>query len=119
VTYISRKAVGIPAARTEGAAVELRTGQRLHCEVCASSVVVVRSAGGAVALECDGRPLGTAAPSPAGGAPAGDGGTLMGKRYTDDDGALELLCVRGGAGTLVADGRPLRLKEARALPSSD
>ena len=99
---------------------ELRTGQRLHCGVCAASVVVVRPGGGPVDLECDGRPLGGDAPAGVGPASAANGpGTVMGKRYTDGDGGLELLCVRGGAGTLVAGGEPLRVKEGKALPSSD
>ena len=46
-------------------------------------------------------------------------GTLLGKRYVDDDAGLELLCTKAGPGTLHCDGRPLGLKGAKPLPSSD
>jgi hypothetical protein len=43
----------------------------------------------------------------------------MGKRYTDAAETLELLCVRGGAGTLAVAGEPLQVKASKALPASD
>jgi hypothetical protein len=46
-------------------------------------------------------------------------GPLLGKRYADDDLGLELLCTRAGTGALTVDGRPLLLKGAKPLPSSD
>lgn len=99
---------------------QLRTGQRLHCHVCSASVVVVRAGNEPVDLQCDGRPLSeTAGPASDGAGSAGGTGTVMGKRYTDADGALELLCVRGGSGSLVAGGMPLQVKESKALPASD
>lgn len=56
-----------------------------------------------------------------GGAPAAgaDGGTLLGKRYVNAAGDLELLCVKPGDGSLSANGETLVLKEAKPLPSSD
>ncbi len=47
------------------------------------------------------------------------GGSLLGKRYTDEAGAVEILCVKPGAGTLSLDGQPLSVKSAKALPASD
>ena len=47
------------------------------------------------------------------------GGTLLGKRYTDDDGTVEILCTKPGAGTLTFDGQALTLKESKPLPASD
>jgi hypothetical protein len=44
---------------------------------------------------------------------------MIGKRYADEDLGLELLCSRGGAGALTANGEPLLLKGAKPLPSSD
>ena len=48
-----------------------------------------------------------------------DGGTVLGKRYTNDAADLELLCTKPGDGSLGANGEALVLKEAKALPSSD
>ena len=52
-------------------------------------------------------------------APGSAGGTLLGKRYVNAAGALELLCVKPGDGSLAVDGEHLVLKEAKPLPSSD
>ena len=46
-------------------------------------------------------------------------GTLIGKRYVNAAGDLELLCTEPGAGTLAAAGAPLTVKGAKPLPSSD
>ncbi len=43
----------------------------------------------------------------------------MGKRYVDEAGTIELLCVKPGKGTLALDGAALVLKEAKPLPASD
>jgi len=47
------------------------------------------------------------------------GGTLLGKRYVDAVGCLELLCTKPGKGSLAAGGDLLVLKAAKPLPSSD
>jgi hypothetical protein len=44
-------------------------------------------------------------------------GTLLGKRYVNEAGDLELLCIKPGDGSLAIDGVALGLKEAKALPS--
>ena len=46
-------------------------------------------------------------------------GVQVGKRYFDEDTGLEVLGSKPGAGSLAMDGRPLKPKEAKALPSSD
>ena len=51
--------------------------------------------------------------------PAFAAGTLLGKRYVDTDGAIELLCVKAGKGSLAIDGVALQTKDAKPLPSSD
>ena len=62
----------------------------------------------------------TAAPAGTDGSvPDGDEPTLLGKRYVHEDSGLELLCTKGGAGTLRVDGAPLGIKQAKNLPSSD
>jgi len=46
-------------------------------------------------------------------------GTQLGKRYCDDDDGIEVLCTKGGDGSLALAGKSLHLKEAKPLPSSD
>ena len=46
-------------------------------------------------------------------------GTLLGKRYVDDDGIMEVLCTKPGDGSLGAGGTLLQLKETKPLPASD
>jgi hypothetical protein len=62
-----------------------------------------------------------AAGTPAKPAPSGgpDAATLIGKRYTDAAGTLELLCTVSGAGALSCDGVPMTIKAAKPLPASD
>lgn len=48
-----------------------------------------------------------------------DGNALLGKRYSDEATGIELLCTKGGPGQLACDGRPLVVKAAKPLPSSD
>ena len=46
-------------------------------------------------------------------------GTLLGKRYADDDAGLELLCTAAGEGSLSVGEVTLEIKGAKPLPSSD
>ena len=100
---------------------ELKPGTRFRSQVCETEVVVVKAGDGGD-LTCGGAPL---VPLDAEADPSAvlvdgsDGGTLLGKRYTDEVSGIELLCVKPGAGSLAVDGRPLELKTAKALPSSD
>ena len=101
---------------------KLRPGQKLHSAVCDAQVVVVkapparsRSAAGAHPLLDDGQEAdGAAALDPSlGEAPCSASATP-----TTSSG-LELLCTRAGTGALTVDGRPLLIKGAKPLPSSD
>ena len=62
---------------------------------------------------------------PATGAPAvsasGESGaaTLLGKRYINSTGTVELLCTSSGAGELTCDDVPMTVKAAKPLPASD
>jgi hypothetical protein len=47
------------------------------------------------------------------------GGSLVGKRYIDAANQIELLCTKGGEGTLSLGEVPMENKVAKALPSSD
>jgi hypothetical protein len=101
--------------------VNLKPGLRLSSQVCDAEVVVIKGSGDHE-LGCGGSPT-----VPVGDPGAHQGtvseeladGTLMGKRYTDADGTVEILCTKPGQGTLTFDGQVLTLKETKALPSSD
>jgi hypothetical protein len=100
--------------------IELQVGSRLRSAVCETEVVVVKAAPGELDLRCGGSPMVPAGEDVGGGSIADgrDGGTLLGKRYTDGD-QLELLCSKAGAGTLSIGDEPLEIKGAKPLPSSD
>ena len=101
---------------------ELKPGSRWKSVVCSTEVVVVRPPGVQVSLECGGVPM-TAHDAPAGpaqpGAPDRMKGSLVGKRYIDSETPIELLCVKTGEGSLSVNERPLAVKDAKRLPSSD
>jgi hypothetical protein len=94
----------------------MKPGSRLKSATCDSEVVVIRYGGGTIGC-------GGAAMSEAGGGgeldPALAGGSVMGKRYVDVAGTVELLCVKPGKGSLTLDGVALTTKDAKPLPASD
>ncbi|MET7571064.1 hypothetical protein ABZT04_21565 [Streptomyces sp. NPDC005492] len=98
----------------------LRPGDQLASTVCGTRVVVIRAPAAAQPqLGCGGSPLVPVADAPpAKPGPAGTT-TLIGKRYVDATGTLELLCTASGAGELTCDGAPMALKAAKPLPASD
>jgi hypothetical protein len=96
----------------------LKPGTRLWSTTTSTAVVVVRPPTADIALTCDGVPLADAE-QPARGEAPGEGGTLLGKRYTDAETGLEVLCTRAGGGALAVDGRPVEQVTARPLPASD
>jgi hypothetical protein len=100
----------------------LEAGIRLKSAVCATEVMVVAAPEAEIELTCGGAPLlahGEATQSSATLAEGAAGGTLLGKRYVDAAGTLELLCTKPGKGSLAAGGAALVLKSAKPLPSSD
>ena len=100
----------------------LRSGARLRSTVCTTEVIFVKAPKADVDITCGGAsmvPL-DEQPGPAGGGlTANAGGTTMGKRYTDESNALELLCTKSGDGDLACSGEPLPPKSAKPLPASD
>jgi hypothetical protein len=100
---------------------DLKPGTRLRSQACSTEVIVVKPPGEAVEVCCGGAPMvpvgtdGEEHPVDA----AHGGGTLLGKRYSDDRTGIELLCTKAGEGSLSLGETPLTLKEAKALPSSD
>src|SRR5215207_8103390 len=93
-----------------GARVDMKPGSRWRSAACGTEVIVVQASGDAHALECGGLPM---VPFDEAGEPAGspvvgfDQGTLLGKRYTDEAGTIELLCTKPGGGSLALGGAAL------------
>jgi len=100
----------------------LKVGSRLKSAVCTAEVIVVRAPSGDVALTCGGAPMlaqGEDAPAGATIDASLKGGAPLGKRFANDELGIELLVTKAGDGTLCANGEPIRLKEAKTLPTSD
>lgn len=96
----------------------MKPGSRLKSAVCDTEVMVIK--GSDITVECGGAPMVEEKPAELGTPdPAFTGGTLMGKRYIDEAGSVELLCVKPGKGTLAIGGVALQTKDAKPLPSSD
>jgi hypothetical protein len=101
---------------------QLKPGSRLKSQVCDTQVVVVKAPTADVDLRCGGAPVIDAAGSADATLqldPEKASGSLLGKRYADEDLGLELLCSKGGAGALSVGEAVLQVKGAKALPSSD
>lgn len=98
----------------------LKAGGRFKSAVCDTQVMVIKAPAGEFSLACGGVDM--IAPTATGSGeldPTLAGETLIGKRYVNADESLELLCTKGGMGTLTLDGEPLEIKQAKQLPSSD
>ncbi len=104
---------------------ELKPGQRLRSAASDVELVVIRATPGDTDLTCGGVAViepsaGSGPGEPSGGAGTGDDrSVLLGKRYVDGTDTFELLCTKAGTGPLAIDGRPLEVKSAKPLPSSD
>ena len=97
----------------------MKPGTKLKSAVCDTEVMVIK-AGRPASLACGGAPMVDERPAERGAIdPAFAEGTKTGKRYQDAEGALELLCVKAGKGSLSADGVALQTKDAKPLPASD
>jgi hypothetical protein len=100
----------------------VKAGQHLCSRVCTTEVIVVKAPSIDVVIACGGEPMAAkneAISPPAGSPSSGGPGTLLGKRYSDDELGLELLCVKAGGGQLSVNGGLLQMGQARALPASD
>lgn len=99
---------------------QLRAGSKLQSAVCETQVIVVRVPSSDVELGCGGTLMIGPDDTPGGALDPGMAdGSLIGKRYADEELGLELLCTRGGAGTLTGNGVALTIKGAKPLPASD
>jgi hypothetical protein len=100
----------------------LKLGAKYRSAVCDTQVMVIRTVPEPVDLRCGGAPmLDASETTPQGAAldPAFAGGALIGKRYIDAADRIELLCTKGGKGSIALGTEPLSVKQAKALPSSD
>jgi hypothetical protein len=98
----------------------LKSGAKLKSVTCEVQVMIIRGPPGEHELSCGGAPMTGPADEGSAALDADKAeGTAMGRRYVNGDETLELLCVKGGAGTLYLDGVKLEPKQAKALPSSD
>jgi len=96
----------------------MKPGKKLKSAACDTEVMVIR--GSNVVVECGGVPMAEDRPAARPALdPAFADGTKIGKRYTDADGSIELLCVKAGQGSLSIAGVGLQPKDAKPLPSSD
>jgi hypothetical protein len=101
---------------------DLKPGSRWKSAVCDTELVVVRPPKSAVELECGGHPVIPHAqdkPADAVLSPDHAAGSAAGKRYADPESGLEVLCSKGGAGSLSIDNQPIGAREAKKLPASD
>jgi hypothetical protein len=100
---------------------QLKPGTRLASQTCDTQVIVVRAPADDVDLRCGGEPLVAIGAVKDKHPIAADheAGTLMGKRYIQDDIGLEILCTKPGKGSLSIGDTDLLTKDAKPLPSSD
>ena len=96
----------------------MKAGSKLKSAACDTEVMVIK--GSEVVVDCGGAPMAAERPATRTAVdPAFAEGTKIGKRYVDASRALELLCTRGGQGSLSVGGIALQSKDAKPLPSSD
>ena len=100
---------------------EIKPGSRWKSAVCDGQFVVVRPPATPGELHCGGALVRELADAAAAEAldPALAGGVLVGKRYTEAESGIEVLCAKAGKGSLSFDGRAMTPKDAKPLPASD
>jgi hypothetical protein len=101
---------------------DLKPGSRWKSAVCTAEFVVVRPPSAPGELACGGHPVvahGAAPPPGLSPSPDASAGSQAGKRYGDVETGLEVLCAKAGVGSLSLSARPLAIRDAKKLPSSD
>lgn len=91
-------------------------GQRLYSAVSTTEIIVVKAA--SVTLACAGEPMLAARPESVTSV-VSDAAVQLGKRYSDEESGILVLCTKGGSGPLTADERVMNKLQTVALPSSD
>ena len=103
-------------------AVVTKPGTRLRSVTCSTEVVIVRGSTEPADLRCGGQPMvdvGTENPETSDVSAPFDEGSLVGKRYVNEDESIEVLCTKPGAGSLSIGDAALTVKGAKPLPASD
>lgn len=100
---------------------KLKMGSRWRSSVCTAEVIIIAAPADDVDLTCGSAPMVPVGQAPAHGSLSPDAakGTMLGKRYTNGAGGLEVLCTKPGEGSIGVGSTLLALKEAKPLPSSD
>jgi len=101
---------------------QIKVGQALKSAVDDTAVIITKAPGEDASLTCGGVEMyvkGGEAPAGAEADPGQMKGSVIGKRYTDAAGRIELLCTMGGDGSLALDGELLEQQQAKSLPASD
>jgi hypothetical protein len=101
---------------------DLKPGSRWKSAVCTAEFVVVRPPSVPGELACGGHPVlahGAVPPPGLSPSPEPSEGSQAGKRYGDAETGLEVLCAKAGASSLSLSGRPMAIRDAKKLPSSD
>jgi hypothetical protein len=102
--------------------ITLKPGARLFGATSTTEAIVVKAPAHAVDIRIGGHAvvLSAAERSADGSVLAGhDTPVLMGKRYVDASGTLELLCTKAGAGAFAIGDDLCEVKDAKPLPASD
>jgi len=98
-------------------------GQTLASTVDPTTVVIIRCPSDDLEITCGGAamvdPRGPEAGRTGTADPEQMAGSQLGKRYADAELGVELLCTKGGPGTLAVNGAALLIKGAKPLPASD
>lgn len=100
----------------------LKVGTRLRSTVCTTEIMVIAAPTESVDLTCGGVEMVDLKEQPPEGGTLDanhSSGSLLGKRYVDDSGKLELLCTKPGPGSLAVNGTSLAIKAPKPLPASD
>lgn len=100
---------------------KLNPGLRLKSAVSEAEVVLVRAPEGDVDLRSGGVPVRSVEDAGELIAPVehADVALQVGKRYSNTQGDLEVLCTRPGHGGLTLQGELLAVRAAKPLPASD
>lgn len=98
----------------------LTPGTRLKSAVCTTEIMVITAPPEDIEITCGGEPMGQGADADGGSVHQDHAdGSVIGKRYTNEDGSLEVLCVKAGEGSLWAGGAAMKIKDATKLPKTD
>ncbi|MGX7680160.1 hypothetical protein ACSMXN_14810 [Jatrophihabitans sp. DSM 45814] len=97
----------------------LKVGSRLRAQNSSCEVIVVKGSDSDAVLLCAGVEMALTA-APEGTSQVTEGPSVeLGKRYSDDESGIEILCTKSGLGPLSFEGRELGQKSAKPLPASD